>query len=311
MQIERTVELVAGPQEEKCRLDAYIARSCGLSRALLTGGKAEIFIDDQPAKKSTVVREGQQIRVVYTEMVFEDIEPQDIPLDIIYEDKDILVINKPQGLVVHPAPGNYDRTLVNALAFRYGTAFVDSMALDDDFSRPGIVHRLDKDTSGVMVVALNPQSHKSLGEQFALHTVRKTYFAIAKGVFSQTYGELRNNLGRDPKDRKKFAVTANGRFAHTIYQVEKQYPGYALCRVLILTGRTHQIRVHMSHIGHSILGDCIYSRPDRNFPDATLMLHAGKLELTHPVTGERLTFQSPLPERFTSVLTALDERLRV
>ncbi|MDD3162975.1 MAG: RluA family pseudouridine synthase [Sphaerochaetaceae bacterium] len=306
MLIERTVELVAGPQSEKCRVDAYAASETGISRSRLSETTTLFIIDGKPVKKSTIVQQGQSIQIKYTEMHFEDIIAQDIPLDVIYEDSDILVISKPQGMVVHPALGNYEDTLVNALAFRYGTDFVLSMQDDDDITRPGIVHRLDKDTSGVMVIALSPESHRSLSAQFEAHSVCKTYMCICKGQFSKLSGDIKTFMGRDPGDRKRFAVTASGKEAHTIYKVIRQYEGYALCQVNILTGRTHQIRVHMSYIGHSILGDPLYSRPDKRFTDASMMLHAAGLEIDHPRTGERMKFESPMPERFEKVLNALE-----
>lgn len=318
MRIERTLELepavidskidskVDSKIDSKVRVDAYIAAASGLSRSLVDGDGVEILIDGKPVKKSALVHDGDVITVSYIEDLFEDIVPQDIPLDVIYEDENMLVIDKPQGMVVHPAAGNHDGTLVNALAFRYGKGFVDSMTDGDDFTRPGIVHRLDKDTSGIMVVALNPQSHSALARQFASRTVSKTYSAICKGRFVRRAETIESCIGRDPRDRKRFAVVASGgRYACTKYQVVRQYDGYALCSISILTGRTHQIRVHMSHIGHGVLGDPIYGRPDRRFPEAALMLHARRLELDNPSTGERMKFESREPSRFESVLNAL------
>jgi 23S rRNA pseudouridine1911/1915/1917 synthase len=306
MVMNRELELIIGHQDQTCRLDAYVARITGLSRSLMTEGSTVFIIDGNTVKKSQTAREGQKVLIKYCEMLFEDIVPQDIPLDVIYEDHDILVIDKPQGMVVHPALGNYEGTLVNALAFRYGDDFLKSMEMDGDISRPGIVHRLDKDTSGVMVVALNRESHAALSRQFAEHTVKKTYFCLCKGVFTPPCGELKTCIGRDPGDRKRFAVKNEGRLAHTVYNVVEQYPNHALCSVSILTGRTHQIRVHMSYLGHSIVGDPLYSRPDGLFPDATMMLHSRRLEMTHPITGERIKFESPLPIRFEKALSVLD-----
>lgn len=309
MVLARTVELTVPPDAPKVRLDVWIVSATGLSRTLLGRDDTVIKVDGNPAKKSSIARPGSFVSVSYTQDVFEDIEPEDIPLDVIYEDSDILVINKPQGMVVHPAAGNHSGTLVNALAARYGREFVESMSPDEeeDFTRPGIVHRLDKDTSGVMVVALNPKSHSALASQFAAHTVSKTYIAICRGQFMPRSGTVSTNIARDGRDRKRFcAVQSGGRSALTKYNVIEQYARHAYCSVSILTGRTHQIRVHMSSIGHPVLGDAIYARRDPEFPDATLMLHARRLEIDHPSTGERMTFSSPVPERFTSVLRRLE-----
>lgn len=305
MTIEKSVELLVGSIEAKTRLDSYIAANSEVPRSKLSEETTSIYVNGQLIKKKSIaVKEGQIIKVDYVESFFDGVVPQDIELDIIYEDEDVLVLNKPQGLVVHPGNGNYEGTLVNALAHRYGDAFLASM---DDVTRPGIVHRLDKDTSGVMVVALNPFSHKVLSEQFASHTVSKTYNAIAKGVFQRRYGELTTQIGRDSRDRKKFAVVpSGGKEAITKYQVLKQFDSYALVSVKILTGRTHQIRVHMKSLNHPLLGDVIYSSPDKNFPDATLMLHAKKLEFKHPRTKELMSFEASLPSRFEKVLTVLD-----
>jgi 23S rRNA pseudouridine1911/1915/1917 synthase len=227
-------------------------------------------------------------------------------------------------MVVHPGAGNLHHTLVNALVFRYGRDFesgdpassknADSAAdIDEDEAwqldplRPGIVHRLDKDTSGTMVIALNRESHRKLAAQFKEHTVSKVYIAICKGFFTNKRGRIQTNLVRDRKDRKKFTICQppKGKSADTSFVVLRQFEGYALVRISIHTGRTHQIRVHMASIGHPLLGDPIYARPDRTFPQATLMLHSFSLELDHPRDGRRLNFRSPMPQRFKQIIRQL------
>lgn len=326
--IERVVSLVAGTVGGKTRVDAYVASNApGISRSLVGDSHTTIFVDGKEVKKSYQLRSGQAIEIRWTEQCFEGIEPQDIPLNVLYEDDDILVIDKQQGMVVHPAAGNPDGTLVNALVWRYGDAFaqMDSPEVTDDSdddtvsdseddggqlspaSRPGIVHRLDKDTSGVMVIARNRNAHASLAAQFKEHTTEKYYIAIVKGRMPNRRGRIVTGLKRDPEDRKRFTTCPvdEGRKAETHYLVLRQYAGYALVRIRILTGRTHQIRVHMRSIGHPILGDPIYSRKDSDYPDATLMLHALQLRFDHPATGERMRFCAPMPKRFQDILFSL------
>lgn len=304
------------------RSETFNAPSCGrvdkvssdiVPRSVFSLDGVLISVEGRPVKKSFRVEKGQSICVTWEEEVFADLEPDDIPLDVLYEDESILVINKPSGLVVHPAPGLYSGTLVNALLFRYGKDFSTAEKCEEDedgfdLPRPGIVHRLDKDTSGVMVIAKTQSSHRSLACQFASHTTEKVYIAIVKGDFAKRRGTVEKNIVRNPEDRKSFTVTDDrnaGKSAITHYSVIRQFPGYAFVRVVIETGRTHQIRVHMKSIGHPVLGDSIYSRKDRCFPDCTLCLHAMSLSFDHPATGERMTFFSKIPQRMRSVLKEL------
>jgi len=351
--IERAVFLVVGPVDGKVRVDAYVAtNAAGISRTLVGDKDTRILVDGKDAKRSRPVKEGQAIEVRWIEQCFEGIEPQNIPLDILYEDDDVLVINKPQGMVVHPAAGNPAGTLVNALVYRYGSAFSEitsspyvpanadssfgdvqgrpascveeepSSPDDVDFAvggeetvdgllnpavRPGIVHRLDKDTSGVMVIARNRESHAALSRQFKEHTTDKYYIAIVKGRMETRRGRIVTGIKRDTDDRKRFMTCPvdDGRKAETHYLVLRQYAGYALVRIRILTGRTHQIRVHMQSIGHSVLGDPVYARKDGSYPGATLMLHSLQLQFDHPATGRRMRFCAPMPQRFKDVLRAL------
>jgi 23S rRNA pseudouridine1911/1915/1917 synthase len=306
------LEIPVGPLEQKTRLDAYVAsHTTAIGRSTLSLPTTTILLNGKPEKKSKQVKEGDIISISYSQEFFEGLKAQDLPLSVLYEDKDILVLDKAQGMVVHPANGNYEGTVVNALLYRYGSSFTTSeeaqeeedeelLDLHTETIRPGIVHRLDKDTSGVLVVARTRESHRNLSAQFKDHTTEKWYIAIAKGVFSKRQGKLVTNLARDKRDRKKFAVCpeGEGKTAETHYRVLKQYKNFALLRIQILTGRTHQIRVHMASLGHPLIGDVIYGKND----GTTLMLHALNLKLDSPSSGERLSFCSPMPERFRSFI---------
>jgi 23S rRNA pseudouridine1911/1915/1917 synthase len=292
-----------------------------LSRSLVGSIGTIITINGKLVKKSHSVQEGDDISMQWTEKVFDDIEPQDIPLSVLHEDETILVIDKQQSLVVHPAAGNLDGTLVNALVFRFGTQFAteallrrDIDAEDEDVEefevsavRPGIVHRLDKDTSGVMVVAKNRQAHAALSQQFKDHTTEKFYIAIVKGFLPKRSGTVVASLIRDPRDRKRFTTCEEGIGKHAVtdYRVLQQYDGFSLVRLRLHTGRTHQIRVHLQSIGNPILGDPIYAPHDPRYQEATLMLHALSLAFEHPVSGERMRFCAPMPDRFKHVLRDL------
>ncbi|MBQ7351644.1 MAG: RluA family pseudouridine synthase [Clostridia bacterium] len=226
-------------------------------------------------------------------------EPQDIPIDIVYEDDDIAIINKPQGMVVHPAVKNYDNTLVNALMFR-----LNSLSSINGVIRPGIVHRLDKDTSGLMVVAKNDKAHVSLSEQIARKDCRRIYWAVVNGVVKSD-GELITQFGRDPKNRLKMAVVEKGKVAHTLYRVLKTCENYSLVEFELKTGRTHQIRVHSAYLHHPIIGDKLYNPNKCKFNIDGQLLHAKKLILTHPSTGKEMTFESDLPDYFQKIVNTL------
>lgn len=320
--IHHTITFIAHEIPRKLRVDVYIA-SCTpeLSRSLIGSKGTVITVNGKIVKKSHPVQEGDDILVQWTEQVFKNLEPQDIPLSILYEDKTILVIDKQQSLVVHPAAGNPDGTLVNALIFRYGTQFATEPLLprdldseDEDMEesdntavRPGIVHRLDKDTSGVMVVAKTRLAHAALSQQFKDHTTEKHYIAIVKGFLPKRNGTVVASLVRDPKDRKRFTTCEEGIGKHAVtdYRVLRQFDGFSLVRLRLHTGRTHQIRVHLQSLGNPILGDPIYSHPDPRYPEATLMLHALSLAFFHPVSGESKCIRAPMPERFKKVLLDL------
>lgn len=300
MRIEKSYSFTASDLEKKTRADSFLASQIkDLSRSALTGPLCHIYINGKESKKSDSVNNGDSVDLEYACEVFDKVEAQDIKLDVIYEDEAMLVINKAQGMVVHPGAGNPSGTIVNALAFRYGQDFIDSMADECDISRPGIVHRLDKDTSGVMIIAKTAQSHANLSAQFQGRQIQKYYYAICDGMFKDHEGEISGLMTRDPKDRKLFTLSEiTGKQSRSAYHVERQYPGAALVKIRIYTGRTHQIRVHMKSINHPVVGDVLYNRKLNNFPGKTLMLHSAEIYIKHPVTGEDLHFEAPLPKRF-------------
>lgn len=286
------------------RLDAYLAEEYPqFSRSFLKSliEQEHITLNGERTKAGTKVKEGDEIVLRLPEAEGTSVAPQDIPLEIVYQDSDIAVINKPQGMVTHPAPGNYDGTLVNAILYHIG----DLSGINGEL-RPGIVHRLDKDTSGLLVIAKNDAAHKALSEQIADKKARRIYWALVYGNIKANDGVVDTLIGRDPRDRKKMAVLkAGGREAVTRYRILERYGEYTLVECELETGRTHQIRVHMKHIGHPVAGDPVYSRQKDRFGLSGQLLHARKLELTHPRTGERMIFEAPLPEYFTAVLAKL------
>ncbi len=283
------------------RIDRIAPQVLSIQRSVFSRPSMEIIINGKKGKKSSTLKEGDIVHISYMEEIFEGLRSENIPLCVIYEDDDILVINKAQGMTVHPGAGSNDGTLANALLYLYGEDFSTS----DDDTRPGIVHRLDKDTSGVMVIAKTRDAHTKLSKEFSEHTNEKYYIAIAKGFFTKNEDYISSRIVRDRNNRKRYTVTDNmseGKDALTKYRVLSETADYALLRLRIYTGRTHQIRVHLLSIGHPVLGDPVYSRPDSKYRDATLMLHAEKIVFTHPRTGERMVFRAPLPERFISIM---------
>lgn len=302
---EHQITLTVGDQTETGRIDAWISREVGqFPRSAASDARTEFRINGAVVKKGKQVKVGDCIEVRWFEDILDSLEGQEQPLSILHEDADILVIDKQQSLVVHPGAGNPDRTLVNALVFRYGDDFFSS---DQEFDslRPGIVHRLDKDTSGVMVVAKNRESHVQIARQFSDRTTEKYYIAIVHGVMPKRRGHVETTIVRDPKERKRFTVGSpeTGKHAKTDYLVLRQFTTYALVRIRLHTGRTHQIRVHMAHIGCPVIGDPIYGKRSTDDPmGSSLMLHAFSLEITHPRSGLRMRFRAPMPKRFKSIL---------
>lgn len=301
---------LAGKKE---RLDAYASSVEGISRSRLKNGVASITVNGKPAKLSSKLSGGENVEILWDDPVPENIEPEDIPLDVIYENADVLVINKKQGMVVHPATGNWSGTLVNALLFRWGMSAVtaDETARLSDAARPGIVHRLDKDTSGLIICGKTRDAVEALQKQFQSRHVYKEYIAIVKGRPPFRSGEIKTQIVRDPSDRKRFVAktgTAEGKFAWTKYQCVATYGPYSLMRLCLKTGRTHQIRVHMKYINCPIVGDPIYSRKDGLFDTATLMLHSRKMSIRLPGADEFSTFEAPVPRRFKKVMRVLHEQ---
>ena len=290
------------PQE---RLDAFLARSVeGLTRSaaqkLLEDGC--VLLRGKPGKKNDKVAVGDEVVLNRPEPKPVDIVPQKIPLDIIYEDDDVLVLNKPKGLVVHPAAGHTDDTLVNGLLY----AMADSLSGINGELRPGIVHRIDKDTSGLLAVAKNDLAHTVLASQLKDHTMARTYECIVCGNLKEDSGTVDAPIGRHPSDRKKMCVTErNSRNAVTHYEVIARYRGYTHVRCRLETGRTHQIRVHMAHIGHPILGDTVYGHKKPELGQDSQCLHAGILCFRHPRDGRPVMVMAPLPEYFQAVLEKL------
>ena len=304
--MKQTVEVPAGREGE--RLDALLSDLLGLTRSavqkLCDEGRVTLGDSGVSLKKNRKAAPGERYDVEIPAPEPTELIPVEMPLDIVYEDGDIIVLNKPRGLVVHPAAGHANDTLVNALMAHCG----DSLSGINGELRPGIVHRIDKDTSGLLVAAKNDLAHLSLAEQIAAHTARRTYEAVVRGGFKEDEGTVDAPIGRDPKDRKKMAVTPKGRPAVTHWTVLARYPGLTHIRCVLETGRTHQIRVHMAHIGHPVAGDPLYGGKDE-LGVGGQCLHAAALELTHPRTGERMTFTAPLPEYFAEVLSKLQKRL--
>ena len=284
------------------RLDRFLAAQCpDLSRSrlqgLITGGNATV--DGLPAKPSQRVTTGQKARVRVPGPTQTQLEPQAIPLNVLHDDRDLLVIDKPAGLVVHPGAGHLDQTLVNALL-----AYSPALAGIGDRGRPGIVHRLDKNTSGLLVIAKNAAAHAHLSQEFKARRVNKRYMALVHGRLTQTEAAIHGPIGRHPRDRKRMAAVSTGREATTSYRVLSYHSGFTLLEVRPTTGRTHQIRVHLASIGHPVAGDATYGKRhpllERHF------LHASILGFEHPATGDYVELRSELPAELDEFLSALD-----
>lgn len=280
-------------------LEQNISREA-IQRMVKTG---KILVNGKQEKASYKTTVGDVITL--EEEIPEEIElkPQEMPLDIIYEDEDMLVINKGKGIVVHPGNGNPDGTLANAVMAKCK----DSLSGIGGKIRPGIVHRIDKDTSGLIIVAKNDTAHLNLSKQIQDRKVKKTYIALVRGVIKENEATINMPIGRSSKDRKKMAVTKDGKEAITHFKVLKRYNGFTLLEVKIETGRTHQIRVHLSEIGYPIVGDEVYSNGKNPFGVKGQMLHAEKLELKHPRTGKDLTFEAPVPKYFEDIINQLEK----
>ena len=305
---EGLVSLEVAEEEADLRLDRFLSlRQEDLTRSaaekLIAGGS--VLLNGKPASKSAKVQPTDRVEYFPPEPVKLDVEPENIPLDSVYEDKDLLVVNKPKGMVVHPAAGNYTGTLVNALLFHCG----ESLSGINGVIRPGIVHRIDKDTSGLLIVAKNDKAHQRLAEQIKEHSFTRVYEAVVHGNIREEEGGVDAPIGRHPVDRKKMAVTEkNSRHAVTHFAVLARYPGFTHLRLQLETGRTHQIRVHMAYLGHPVAGDPVYG-PKKPEPGLQgQCLHARIIGFIHPSTGEYMEFDSGLPPYFTAFLEKLRRR---
>ena len=293
--------MTASDIDGKVRLDNYLSDVTGWTRSQvkiqIDSGNATV--NGKKEKAGFLIKNGDTIVLTFSKPEI-SAEPEDIPLDIIYEDDDFAVINKPQGMVVHPAPGAYNHTLVNALLYHF-----ENLSNHNDKIRPGIVHRIDKDTSGLLVVAKNDNAHLSLQKQIAEHTCFRHYLALCEGNVKDDTGRIETFISRSKNDRKMMAVSDSGKIAITNYFVRERFDGYTLVEFVLETGRTHQIRVHSKYIGHPIVGDLTYGIKNQKFNLSGQLLHAYKLELTHPTTGERMTFQCGIPIYFQNILNKL------
>ena len=303
--MEEKKTYIAEEDMNDIRLDkaiSYCDEDLTRSRAEQLIAEGNVTVNDTVITKTSYkVKTGDRIDLTVPKLEETQILPEDIPLDIIYEDSDVILINKPKGMVVHPAPGHYSGTLVNALMYHCK----DSLSGINGDLRPGIVHRIDRDTTGVLVICKNDKAHLSLSEQLAVHSIKRVYYCIVTGNMKAD-GTVDAPIGRNPNDRKKMAVVKNGRRAVTHYHVLEHFGSrYTLLSCELETGRTHQIRVHMAYIGHSLLGDTVYGAAKQPYDTEGQVLHAGVLGFVHPTTGEYVEFKAELPEYFQRLIEKL------
>lgn len=294
--------------EENQRLDVFLSnkledKSRSYIQLLIEEGNVKVF--EKIKKSNYKLKVSDEVWVNVPDNKELELEPEDIPLHILYEDEDVIVVNKPKGLVVHPAPGNYTGTLVNALLFH-----CKDLSGINGVNRPGIVHRIDKDTSGILVAAKNDNSHKALAEQLKEHSMTRIYVALVEGVIKQEEGTVDAPLARHPVERIKIAVVKNGRRAVTHYRVLERFKNNTLVECRLETGRTHQIRVHMAHIGHPLVGDPVYGFKKQRFNLNGQLLHAKKLGFIHPATGRYMEFESEIPDDFHKIINILKNEMK-
>ena len=303
-------EFIVEKEKAGKRLDAYLSlENNSISRTMIQKliDENHIMVNEKVTKASYKVAEGDRITLEEVKPKEISLKAQEIAIDVIYEDKDIIVVNKPKGLVVHPANGNPDGTLVNAIM----AICKGSLSGIGGEIRPGIVHRLDKDTSGIIIIAKNDEAHIKLSEQIKNREVKKTYIALVRGFVKENEATINMPIGRSPKDRKKMAVVKNGKNAITHIKVLERFNNYTLLQVNIETGRTHQIRVHLSQIGYPIVGDYTYSNGKNEFGIVGQCLHAKSLKFRHPITNEEMYLEAELPQYFKDVIKKLEETSKV
>ncbi|OOM80164.1 RluA family pseudouridine synthase [Clostridium sp. BL-8] len=299
---------VVDEKDQGIRIDKYLSEVFyDKSRSFIQGliEKENIKVNNKIPKSNYKVKSSDEIEVIIDEPEILNVDPEDIPIEILYEDKDIIVVNKEQGMVVHPAPGNYNGTLVNALLFH-----CTDLSSINGVVRPGIVHRIDKDTSGVLVVAKNDESHNKLSEQLKDHSMKREYYALVEGRIKNDKGTIDKPLARSKKDRLKIGIVEGGKRAVTHYEVIERYNGYTLIKCVLETGRTHQIRVHMASIGFPLVGDPLYGFKKQKFKLKGQMLHAKTLGFIHPSKNEYTEFTTELPEYFQIILDKLRNELK-
>lgn len=302
---EEEEEILLISNEENKRIDVYISQNLNdfsrnsIQKLILEGC---ITVNGKEVKSNYKIKKDDAIKIYIPPPVVLDVEPENIQLDIVYEDDDLAVVNKPQGMVVHPAPGHYSGTLVNGLMYH-----LKNLSTINGVLRPGIVHRLDKNTSGLMLVAKNDKSHNFLAQCLKEHSINRIYYALAEGNIKEDEGEVNAPIGRDEKDRKKRAVTKkNSKEAITNYRVLRRYGKYTLLKLKLKTGRTHQIRVHMKYLGHPLVGDIVYGKKSNKFGLQGQLLHSKTLGFIHPSNNVYMEFDSELPEYFLNVLKIIE-----
>lgn len=300
-------EIILECDENSARIDAWLAGkleeySRSYIQKLCQDG--HITVDGVGVKSNYRLKTGERITALIPEAEVLQVTAEEIPLDIVYEDEHIIVINKPKGMVVHPAAGNYTGTLVNALMKHCGESLSDINGI----IRPGIVHRIDKDTSGLLVVAKNNHAHEFLSKKLKTHDIKREYIALVEGIIYESTGKIDAPIGRHPVERKKMSVNVkSGRNAVTHFKVLDRFPAATYLELKLETGRTHQIRVHMAYINHPVIGDEVYGRKKQRFDTRGQVLHARRLTLEHPATGELMEFEAPVPDYFTRLIQELKE----